>query len=187
MAPPDLTTLDAVKGWLGLTDPSLTSDDTLLAALITAASGFARTYCSRDFSQTDYDESYDGLGGRKLPLRHTPIIAVTSLTINGQPIPPGSVPGVPGWLNTPTMIVLNGYVFRRGMLNVQVAYTAGYAEIPAELAQACVEMVGFRYREMGRIGMSSKSMGGETTSYQVKDVPISARTMLDQYKTVATS
>ena len=86
------------------------------------------------------------------------------------------MPATPGYIFTDIMLVLIGYGFNRGMANVMVSYTAGFATVPLEIEQACIELIAFRYREAQRVGMSSKGMLGETTSFIVRDVPPSVAT-----------
>lgn len=178
MAAGDLTTLDNVKGWLGLTNPSQTDDDALLSRLITAISQFVQNDCGRQFSLQDYSEQRDGTGGRRLSLANYPISAVTCLSIDGQLVPPGDATRTPGFFFRPTELLLNGYIFHRGLGNVSVAYTAGYETVPADLEQACIEQIAFRYREISRIGIASKVMAGETTAFVIKDLlPWAARAL----------
>ena len=81
-------------------------------------------------------------------------------------------------------LVLRGLVFPRGRGNVRVSYQAGFASPPADLTQACIEMVSLRYREKDRVGLVSKGLAGETTAYSLKDMPESVRTLLSQYRRV---
>jgi hypothetical protein len=91
-----------------------------------------------------------------------------------------------GYIFSGTQLSLRGYRFNRGCQNVVVAYTAGYAITPPEIAQACVELVALRYRERTRVGEISKSMGGaETVSYSQKDLSEPIKTLLQQYRLVA--
>jgi Phage gp6-like head-tail connector protein len=47
-----------------------------------------------------------------------------------------------------------------------------YSYVPAAVEQACIELVGERYRYRSRIGQTSQSMNGATTtSYSLKDMP----------------
>jgi hypothetical protein len=177
MAAADLTTLQTVKEWLGL-DPSNTSDDDLLSRLITAASGFMTRYCNRPFVSQACTEARDGTGSARMLFANYPVSAVASVTVNGQSIPPGSSVAA-GFYFTDTVLVLNGYRFRRGYANVQVSYTAGFDPIPDEIEQACIELITFRYREKDRTGKASEGMAQQTTAFVIKDVPPAVKTMLD--------
>lgn len=182
MAAGDLTTLASLEPILGLTPGN--TDEALLAQLITAASGFIASWCGCGFVSQSYSETRDGSGGRRMPFGYTPVSAVTGLAIDGIAVAPGDANATPGYYFTPTMLYLNGFVFARGLGNVALSYTAGYATVPAEVAEACNELVAFRYRELERIGMSSKGLAGETTAFVVRDMPPSVATLLETYRRV---
>ena len=58
-----------------------------------------------------------------------------------------------------------------------------YSYVPAVLEQACLELVGERYRYKDRIGHASKTLGGqETISYSLADMPAYIKTMLQPYR-----
>jgi hypothetical protein len=73
---PDLTDIDRVRQSL---PNSANTDEPLLATLITAASRAVMRYCRRDFTQTTYDELYNGTGDRRIILRQYPLISVQSV------------------------------------------------------------------------------------------------------------
>ncbi len=75
MAVKDFITID--RAYLNL--QGVTGVDALIGALITAASDGIIKYCKRDFYVRNYDELYDGTGGRSLMLREYPIQQVTSV------------------------------------------------------------------------------------------------------------
>lgn len=169
MAAGDLTTLDAVKAWLFPSAAPPDTDDSILAGLITAVSDYFNGVCDRQLVSRGYaGEVYHGTGGRALSLRQYPVTAVSAVTVDGNTIPASAGPPAPGFLFTDTQLILIGHHFRKGLANVTVSYTAGFAAVPPQLAQACVEQVAFQYREIQRIGVSSKAMAGETTAYVVR-------------------
>ena len=139
MAYYDLTTLTSFKAWVG---NSTTTDDMLLASLITQTSQLILDSLNRDsILPVTYSEGYDGSGGLRLFVKNWPISSVTALMINGQVIPaapplsPTSFyqsgyvldtiddPIPPG---PQQQISLRGYRFWRGIQNVLLNYTAGY-------------------------------------------------------------
>ena len=75
MAAKDLITL--ARAYQDL--QGVSSVDSLLSTLITAASDAIEKYCRRDFVQTAYDELYSGNGQRQLLLRQYPIVSVQSV------------------------------------------------------------------------------------------------------------
>jgi len=183
MAAGDLTTLDNVHGWLGL-DSSQTEDDVLLTRLISAASGFMQTCCNRQFALQSYAETRDGNGTVRLFLKQYPIAAVASLVISGQTIAAGDPVSAPGYYFDSYSLMLNGFAFRRGMANVAINYTAGFAAIPLDLEQACIELVGVKYKRKDHIDRVSDVLANQTTSYSQRDMPAEVATVLQTYKRV---
>ena len=150
----DLTTLGDVKAWLQLgAAPFPATDDALLQRLITAAGAFTDTWLGRPILSQDWQEIRDGTGGQRLAFANIPVTAVLSLSIDGLAIPPAPALGTdgggfgPGYTFTATELALRGLVFTRRPQNVIVTYTAGYASVPPDLAQACIELVCRRYKE----------------------------------------
>lgn len=189
MAYGDLTILADVKAWLQTgASPFPSTDDALLSRLITAASGFIETWLHRPVLSADWLEIRDGSGGNRLAFANVPVTAVLSLTIDGLAIPPAANNGDfgPGYAFTATELVLRGFVFSRRPQNVVVTYTAGYASVPPDIAQACIELVCQRYRERSRTGEVAKSRGtSETVTFSQKDMPDSVKTLLSQYRAAA--
>lgn len=182
MATGDLTTIADVKAYLS---PPLTttSDDTLLQSLVTAASQFIQSWLNRTIAEASYADTRNGTGGTQLFLRNRPVTAVSSLTIDGVAIAPSNPPPLgAGYLFDDGSIYLVGRIFAKGAQNVRIAYTAGFAATPPELAQACIELVALRYKERDRIGQASKTLGGEVVAFQQKDMPADVATLLDQYR-----
>ncbi len=181
-----LTTLADVTTWLRYTPDA--NDTALLTRLISAASAYVETWCGRSFLSASYDQFYDGTGKRLLVLNNSPVSAVASVTVNGLAIPaePAPVPGLPqsGFRFTDTAVILDGYTFARGLANVEVVYTAGFATVPADVEQAVIDLVALRYRELDRIGMSSQAMGGETTAFTIRDMPPQVTTILSAWKRI---
>jgi len=189
MAFGDLTTLSDVKAWLQAgAAPFPATDDALLTRLITTASGYIETWLHRPVLSADWLEIRDGTGGQRLTFANIPVTAVLSLTIDGLTIPPAPPDGGfgPGYIFTATELALRGFVFTRRPQNVIVTYTAGYATVPPDLAQACVELVCQRYKERSRIGEVAKSRGtSETVTFSQKDIGDDVKTILMQYRAAA--
>lgn len=177
----DLTTLANVKAWMGL---KTADDDALLSRLITAASAYIETWTNRTFAQQTYDEVRDGTGCARMMFADFPVTAVSSVVVDGRAIPLAVAAGDQGYRFDTTGIVLAGYVFTRGVGNVQFSYTAGYTTTPPDIEQACIELVSLRYKERDRIGHQSKSLAGETVSFMIRDFPDSVRTILGNYRKV---
>ncbi len=177
----DLTTTANVKTWLGLTS---VADDALIARLVTSASDFIQAWLNRTFAGTSYTDTFDGKNFTKYSAYAYPITAVASVTVDGQNIPASTGPTVAGYVFSKTMIGLIGYSFTPGMQNCSITYTAGFASIPTEIEQACIELVGLRYRNKDRIGLNSKGANGESISFAQIDLSGSVTDTLQQYKKV---
>lgn len=176
-----LTTLAKVKQY-GQIDS--VEDDLLLTRMIEAASAEIERYCSRSFASAARAEVRDGTGGRRLSMRYYPVTAVASLTIDGKVIPPRPSPTASGYTFDDYQIRLTGYVFEEGFDNVEVVYSAGLATIPEDLQQACAELVVTRYKARDRIGVSSKSLAGESISFVVDEFPDAVLGTIDRYRMV---
>ena len=189
----DLCALSDVTAWLQTgQNPFPSVDDALLTRLITAASQFIQSWLQRQIAVCDWIEIRDGDGGQRLAFANFPVSQVWSLSIDGLAIPPAPLAGAnsggfaAGYVFSPTELALRGYVFTRRAQNVAVTYTAGYASVPPDIAQACIELVAQRYRERTRIGEVSKAlMSGETVTFAQKDMSDDVKTLLAQYRAVA--
>lgn len=178
----DLTDLASLKAYAQI---SGSGDDGVLQAMIASYSQAARSYCNRDFTAQDYAIVRDGQGGSKMLLPQFPVTAVSQVTIDGRDIPAQAGFGCSGYRFTDTALILDGHVFTRGFGNVQVGFTAGYATVPTDLGEAINEWIALRYKERDRIGFASKSLAGETVAFITKAMPDSAKSILDQYASVA--
>jgi hypothetical protein len=200
----DLTTLADVKAWLQTGQSAFpATDDALLMRLISAASQFIQTWLNRQIASQDWIEIRDGLGNTlgpcetRYPFAAFPVTAVSSVVVDGVglqeiPVSPLAQPSGPnartqtGYLFTPTQLVIRGYAVPRKAGCVTLQYTAGYANTPPDLAQACIELVALRYRERSHIGEVSRAIGGgQTVSYSQKDMSNSIKALIQQYRIVA--
>lgn len=139
-----LTNLADVKESLGLTD---NSKNNLIIRKINAATDMIEKYCSRRFISTLYtDETYDIDGGRTINLNNYPVISFSSISWRD------SVQNINSWttMNSQFYFVDNnaGIVevlipLGQGWDRWKVTYTAGYATIPNDLAEACATLAGY--------------------------------------------
>jgi len=183
MAVIDLASVEQVKGYLGINS---NADDPVLERLVTSASGYIQHWLNRDLGQEAYTDTVNGNDSDTMLFRNWPVTAVTAVSINGQAIPASTSSFAPGYINDSQAVYLRGHRFTRGRLNVVITYTAGYtdANLPAEITQACIEMIALRYREKDRIGLSSKGLAGEQINFSGKDMADSTRHILEQHRKV---
>jgi len=182
MALADLTTLASVKAYAGIT---VTTDDALISSMITAYSAWIRTFLNRDITSASYDIRRSGRGTFAMLLPQYPITAVSLLEVDGRTIPAQSAWGQPGYYFDDIQIALEGYCFPRGFSNVHIQFTAGYATVPVDIAQAANELVALRYKLRANMEWSSKGLAGESVTLITKDMPSSVQTILRNWRAVA--
>lgn len=174
----DLCALADVKAFLGITT---TANDAVLSALITNVSAAIESYCNRTFASTSYTETRNGQGGCRLFLANGPVTAVASVSVDGVAIPPAPDALSSGYLVDANTVYLRGYCFTRGVQNVMVTYTAGFAAVPGDVAQACIESVAAHFAKRDRIDKASETLGTQQTiSYSQADMPAAVKTALKQ-------
>jgi hypothetical protein len=141
MAASDLAALADVKAWLAGSSGIGSSDDALIARLITDVSGAITAYLGRPaLTPHLFVERLDGNGKTRLYLRHYPVLAVSSLVIDrgsiaAAPVPGADAPWAKGYLvepwdglppGRPQALDVFHTFYRDGRQNVLVDYTAGY-------------------------------------------------------------
>jgi uncharacterized phiE125 gp8 family phage protein len=172
----DFTTISDVKAYLGITSAT---DDALLTRLIAAASQWIRSNLNRDITSQAYTDKLDGTGTSRVILSQFPVTAVTSVTVDGTDQAASNIA-----FRDATVALTDGTKFTKGFANVVVTYTAGYATTPGDIAQACIELVAWRYKEKDRIGHASKTIAGEVVAFQTQDVPNDVKTLLNNWRKV---
>lgn len=176
----DLTTLTNAKAWLSLTG---TTDDALLTRLISAVSASAQSYMGRIVASASYTATRNGNGRSVIAFPDSPVTAVTSVTVDGTAIPARTSVTGSGYSFGESLLFLIGYVFTKGVANVQLVYTGGYVTTPLDLEQAVLDIVAYKYRERDRIGQGSKILQGETITF-LRDVPAETMRVLNLYQRV---
>ncbi|MEI7443268.1 MAG: head-tail connector protein [Burkholderiales bacterium] len=173
--------LSDVKSFMAITG---TQDDPLLTSLIQAASNAMETVMNRTVAAASYTDLVDGNGKAGMMLSNWPVISVTSVTIDGTSVPASTGYGASGYAQDENVVFLRNRVFTKGARNVSIVYQAGWATVPDDLKQACVETVALKYRQKEYAGYRSKSLAGETVSFDKGDFPDSVERILNNYKKV---
>jgi hypothetical protein len=177
-------TVSRVKQLPGIPNTS-TTDDPLLEGLVKAVSQAIRALCKQDFDAQQYNELYAGTGNTNMVLYNRPVTAVASVALGYYGTPSGTTTLAQGtdYVFTPTGItLLGGNLLPRGPATVQVVYTAGYFNYPEDLVDACARTVALRYKQALRLGQKSKSMGGETVTFDTDAWPSDVMATLENYK-----
>lgn len=209
MAAGDLTTSVEVIAYLQ-TRPNISIDPALIATLITNASAFIKTYINDNLLSQDYVELFDGdtsvglgtsgwLGwpssfGTSIirPVRYLtayrPITAVASVSVNGTLIQlAGTLPYQQGYIFDKVKLTILGIYVPRIPECVRVAYTAGFTAVPADINQACVELVAQKFMQRRRIGVASESVSqvGSRTYITSADLQPDTKMTLLQHSRVS--
>lgn len=168
-----LTTVDDVKESLGI-DAGNTSKDNLIKRKINQATLFIENYCSlsRDhhFKSTTYtNEQYDGVSKNTIVLKMRPIISLSSFQGRNAVTSDGGFEDIESELyyldsSAGVLELLFNTVSSWNMY--QVTYTAGYATIPSDLAEACVTLACY-YVENSASGtaVKKKQEGSRSIEY----------------------
>ncbi len=183
----DLTTLAKVKRYLGPEAENTDNANDILSGLITSSSAWVEARIGRPVLQAAYTETRDGHGGTRMILLRYPVATSPelTLTVDGTTVPKRAAVDGEGWVLTDKQIgVLDlvGYVFTQGTQNVVIAYTAGYATVPTDIEQACIEHVALRYSDRKRVGVDSMSAGGESAQFSNVGALAYIEGVLDPYR-----
>lgn len=160
-------------------------DDLILTDLITAFSGWIQGQMRRSLAAADYTEIHDGDGTNTLLVRHSPLLSVTSVTVNDRVIAQSTAWNVAGWVVQDDLITLRFDRFSEGVANVSIALRAGFETIPDAVSRACLLLVAWAYRERDRLGLKSRTTGGETVSYIVDGFGAQISAMQDAKDVIA--
>lgn len=103
----DFVTLSEAKRYLGIAD-AVTTDDTLLALIISAATAFFVESTRNPLLTASYTDSVSGDGGRSYTPRYRPITAIASVTVDDEAIPARPSIGEDGYVLEDDRIYLAG-------------------------------------------------------------------------------
>jgi hypothetical protein len=195
--------LQQVRSWSAA---QTEAEDDVLARLVVAASDWLEGETARVFVPPVADVTIylDGSGGKVagrcdevlyLPFR--PVASVTSVKENGIALTLAA-----GYTTTADVVKVldDGKLVRRatqtavepvgygpsagwapGVQNIEVAYKPGYAVVPTDVEQACVELTWLMYRESRRQGRESMSRSGMSINF-VRDLAPVVADVVERYK-----
>jgi hypothetical protein len=152
--------LSDLKTHLGVTD---SSQDTILQMIVDATNQYVSNYCHRKFEASTYSELYDGPGQAALVLKNRPVTGIISVLENNITIDERTEVGGVGYYQVD---INQGILWRDdhwglGYGNVQVAYEAGYSEIPSDLMFATLRTAEYFYNTSyyRTAGVSGENLG----------------------------
>lgn len=165
--------------------PSTVRDDGTLQLLVDGASRAARSFIGMDILAAEHTEVRNGTGTGVLMLRHRPVTALHSVAV-----------GIPSATRTVLLLntdyvwddrciqLVNGGVFNRGVANVAVSYAAGWADIPGDIRAAVAKWAATKFRELDRLGETSKSTGPQSITFDVSAIPKDVAQVLGMYQSL---
>lgn len=181
-----LTSVSDVKESLGIAAGD-TSKDNLITRKINQATENIEAYCAlpygHHFKESTYtNEEYDGSNSDQLVLFMRPVTAVSSFQQRQTSENISSWDTVDSslyYFDIPSGIVKGLFGLGNYYNNYRVSYTAGYATIPADLAEACVILAGELVSNASSgTGVKAKSEGNRRIEYF--DTNQSSSSLIDQ-------
>ena len=166
----------------------LSSDSSLLTALVNQVNAIIDKYIGTSVDSTAYKQLYDGSGEYKLILDKFPIISVEKLSddIDKDTKAISSVIATTEVLihSKGGMIELYNQQFISGQKNIYIEYTAGYATIPNDLKIAACEMVAKKYYDSQnkRSGITQSNIMGDNMTFILQDYTQGIRETLEMYR-----
>lgn len=179
--------LAEVKSYLGI---SVTTDDTLLAALIARAQKIIEIYTGRVFEAVTATRyfSTDSIEGRYLYLWGDDLLTVTTLTNgDGTTITAANYRLEPRNENPKWQIRLDEdttWEFDNSDDEVSIAGTWGYtATVPDDVKHACIRLAAFLYRQKDTSADIDRPLvTGDGVTIMPGNLPADVKLMLDGYK-----
>lgn len=154
----DLTTLAAVKEYLGLTG---TEDDALLSNLITRISGIIEERLDRAISATaGVVDIITSLGSTTLVLKNYPIQVLTSVKVGEDGAFSETIPTSEYWVQLDRGLLhrKNRAIWTPGYRNHEITYDAGFVPIPARFEHGTIRMVAIAFKRKDNILKQSQSL-----------------------------
>jgi hypothetical protein len=179
VSPGNLTTLANLKSVLR---QDVTTDDTLLKAIITRISQAIAKLCNRTFYARDIVEYHDGDGTDRIISKQYPVNSISSIYDDvDRAYTSDTLIDSTDYVfySDNGRICLDGLVFDVGLKNVKLSYNAGYSYVPQELEQACIKMCIAEYLEsVGAIN----AIEAQDFVYKPKKLRDDAQLILDKYR-----
>jgi len=163
-----IVSLNELKTHLRITE---TTDDTLLASLLSAAEDQVESFIGYSIYHGDYEEEYQPSG--IIPLRHGPCLSVTSIEDeDGKSYENFSIRPL-------GILKLEDY----GGETLTISYKGGYELAPEALKLAVKIIVESLYNRLGSHGIVNERTGNYSAQY-VDDIPPTAKTLLAPYRRI---
>lgn len=145
------------------------SDDTLIF-LINATTEYIEKSCNRRFAETTYqDEQHDGNNSEELVVKNIPITAITELQVNNSGDSSNDWETIDSdeyWVDRTSGIITKTSVFRRGTMNYQITYTAGFTTIPYDVQFLAMSLIKEFLTVKSSGGIKQESLGDHSITFE---------------------
>lgn len=163
-----LTSVQDVKETLGIASGD-TSKDNLIIRKINQATQMIESFCNlsynHHFAETTYtNEEYDGQGSNAISLYMRPVSTVSSFQYRTSPDATNDWDDIDTdnyFLDGSAGVLELLFNQTRGWNRYRVTYTAGYSDIPADLAEACASIAAFYIENSGSGTAVKKKQEGQ--------------------------
>ena len=167
-----LTSVSDVKESLGIPSATTTYDN-LITRKINQATLAIENYCSRRFLETSYtNEEYNATNIDEMVLKQRPITATTTFSMQARDTSLNeadwdTVDTELYFVDNPSGVVYLTFNSVGRWKRYRFTYSAGYATIPEDLAEACAALAGFYYSNGSGsdVGVSRKKEGQREVQY----------------------
>ncbi len=169
-----LFTVAEFKAHEGIIGSSL---DALIVQLeLRATAHFERLLHRKLDGAGSFTEDYSGQGQRDLVLRYSPVVAITSISIDSNRVFTSPITASDYVLDPEAAILTRveastlpvqfraGPVWPCGDYNIRAIYTAGYTTAPEDLKEAAILWAAARLARQGLIGVQSETIGSHSIS-----------------------
>lgn len=180
-----ITSVPACKSFRDIVSGNV-EHDAELERLILAVQEWLEGQCNRTFESGTVTEYYNGLEWRdRLMVSRPPLASITNIWDDPLRIYSTALSSSLYVIDDADagLIRMDGYTFLRGIRNIKVTYTGGFATIPSDLEEAAIEMV-WAAREKGKhnlVGVRSRSVADGNVQYVNLDWDSIARGIVQKY------
>lgn len=139
----------------------------IVNSLITASIEIAQSYCERKFLKQVYRERFIGNNNNYVITQNYPILNVIQAPCSVEFIDNREI------------------VFSKELskgVSYIVEYEAGFDELPKDLELTIVEIVGWRYKSLKHLDVTSINDKGATVSYVRTELPENVKLVLEKYR-----
>jgi len=178
-----LTSLDNVKEWANITGTK-SPDEGLLENLINHFTKAFEMYCGVDsFKAATYTEYIDGNGSQYLFVKNYPLNSITGIwdDVDWAWATDTEVDSDDYRIVEGRYIAHKTYWYK-GVQNIKITYSGGYATIPVDLTQVCNEEVYRRYKRRREIEVQIKTLEDGSLHFPSPKFLDSTIQILSKYK-----